>query len=263
MDGPVSRPECKRAATPEKLDSDNREHLAFSDRYGWVIRKENWFGLEGPACAAWRMWWWWSLRQKLQRNSRNYTSTWLFPADISGAQTRINIQIAPLFLGSRLSQQLRTSKRQIKRAMDGHSSGGIGLVKLCLKWQGYKKQGCFDVPSSQLRSTAAHRLPSSGWAAQYSSAAIKYSTKLREERTASCRGSDRGRSSIQDGAVFGTWFWFCSLQYDFNQSSALFPIFTFKADVILWPEKSPNVYECKRVHPAAFICSLLQPNWQD
>lgn len=52
-------------------------------------------------------------------------------------------------------------------------------------------------------------------------------------------------------AVFGTWFWFCSLQYDFNQSSALFPIFTFKADVILWPEKSPNVYECKRVHPAA------------
>lgn len=263
MDGPVSRPECKRAATPEKLDSDNREHLAFSDRYGWVIRKENWFSLEGPACAAWRMWWWWSLRQKLQRNSRNYTSTWLFPADISGAQTRINIQIAPLFLGSRLSQQLRTSKRQIKRAMDGHSSGGIGLVKLCLKWQGYKKQGCFDVPSSQLRSTAAHRLPSSGRAAQYSSAAIKYSTKLREERTASCRGSDRGRSSIQDGAVFGTWFWFCSLQYDFNQSSALFPIFTFKADVILWPEKSPNVYECKRVHPAAFICSLLQPNWQD
>lgn len=162
-------------------------------------RKIPWFGLEGPACAAWRMWWWWSLRQKLQRNSRNYTSTWLFPADISGAQTRINIQIAPLFLGSRLSQQLRTSKRQIKRAMDGHSSGGIGLVKLCLKWQGYKKQGCFDVPSSQLRGTAAHRLPSSAWAAQYSSAAIKYSTKLREERTASCSGSDRGRSSIQDG----------------------------------------------------------------
>ena len=32
--------------------------------------------------------------------------------------------------------------------MDGHSSGGIGLVKLCLKWQGYKKQSCFDVPWS-------------------------------------------------------------------------------------------------------------------
>lgn len=158
------------------------------------------FGLEGPACAAWRMWWWWSLRQKLQRNSRNYTSTWLFPADISGAQTRINIQIAPLFLGSRLSQQLRTSKRQIKRAMDGHSSGGIGLVKLCLKWQGYKKQGCFDVPSSQLRSAAAHRLPSSVWAAQQRCHQMQHEAP---GRAASCRGSDRGRSSMQHGAVFG------------------------------------------------------------
>lgn len=29
--------------------------------------------------------------------------------------------------------------------MYGHSSGGIGLVKLCLKWHEYKKENWFDV----------------------------------------------------------------------------------------------------------------------
>lgn len=32
--------------------------------------------------------------------------------------------------------------------MDGHSSGGIDLVRLCLKWQEYKKESCFDVLQS-------------------------------------------------------------------------------------------------------------------
>lgn len=106
-------------------------------------RKIPWFGLEGPACAAWRMWWWWSLRQKLQRNSRNYTSTWLFPADISGAQTRINIQIAPLFLGSRLSQQLGTSKRQIKRGDGWSFFRGNWLSEALFKMAGIQKAGLF------------------------------------------------------------------------------------------------------------------------
>lgn len=52
MDGPVSRHECKRAAMPEKLDSDNREHLAFSDRYGRVIRKENSLIRFGGTCVC-------------------------------------------------------------------------------------------------------------------------------------------------------------------------------------------------------------------
>lgn len=49
--------------------------------------------------------------------------------------------------------------------MDGHSSGGIGLVRLCLKWQEYKKESCFDVLRSvrvgQLYSVMALLLPSS------------------------------------------------------------------------------------------------------
>lgn len=123
-------------------------------------RKIPWFSLEGPACPAWRMWWWWSLRQKLQRNSRNYTGTWLFPADISGAQTRINIQFAPLFLGSRLFQQLGTSKGQIKGGNGWSFFRGNWLSEALFKMAGIQKEGLFwcAVECEGLASCVAPRL---------------------------------------------------------------------------------------------------------
>lgn len=49
--------------------------------------------------------------------------------DISGTETRINIQFGPLLLGSALSQQHGTSKGEIKRGAGGRSFfGGGGLA---------------------------------------------------------------------------------------------------------------------------------------
>lgn len=126
-----------------------------------------------PASAAWRMWW---CRTKSDKGiAQIATGTWLFPADISGTQTRINIQFAPLFLGSTLSQQLGTSKREIQkeRGADGWSFfRGNWLSQALFKMAVIQKGKLFWCAaecegSGQMYSTSAGLLPSSVWAAPY------------------------------------------------------------------------------------------------
>lgn len=60
--------------------------------------------------------------------------------------------------------------------MDGHSSGGIGLVRLCLKWQEYKKESCFDVLRSGRVGPAVQCVTGPSSALQRLKRAVKYST---------------------------------------------------------------------------------------
>lgn len=121
---------------------DNRDHLSLSDHRPCSIRKEN-----SPESVLD-----WKDPHLLQENvmtaDKRYrgTAEITLAPDISGTQTRINFQVAPSLPGLKSISTAQSFKAGDEtRARDGHSSAGIGLVRLCLKCQKYKKEGCFDV----------------------------------------------------------------------------------------------------------------------
>lgn len=118
--------------------SDNREHLALSDHRWWAIRRENsqnqpTNGLEMHLRTENVM-----TVDKSSRGEAGITRA----ADISGTQTRINFQFALLFLGSRLSKQLGSSKREMK------AGRWTLILRRGLVWSGRntKPRAAFDAP---------------------------------------------------------------------------------------------------------------------